>query len=249
MNVAAIRTAKVEPSAPPSIIDFLDVHIPKLTEGSVVAIASKVVAICEGRVAPIEGNDKDELIKKETALYLPRESNPFHVTLSVTHNLLVAAGGIDESNSGDYYVLWPKDKQASANAIRGHLAQKHNLTNVGVVITDSTTRPFQWGTTGLGIAHSGFKALKNYIGTQDIFGRQLQFQQNNIMNGLAAAAVLLMGEGNEQQPLAIISDVPFVEFVPHNPTQQELDLLSISIEEDIYQPLLQNVPWLKGDQQ
>lgn len=248
MNVTAIRTDKILPQNPPSLTDFLDVYITGLAENSVVAIASKVVAICEGRVVPVEGTDKDELIKQETSLYLPRETNPYRVTLSVTHNLLVAAGGVDESNSGDYYVLWPKDKQASANAIREHLAAKFNLKNVGVVITDSTTRPFQWGTTGLGIAHSGFKALKNYIGTQDIFGRELLFQQNNIMNGLAAAAVLLMGEGNEQQPLVIITDVSFVTFEPHNPTQEDLDKLNISLEEDVYSPLLNSVPWQKGDQ-
>lgn len=248
MNVKAIRTDKILPQSPPSLTDFLDANITQLAENSVVAIASKVVAICEGRVVPIEGTDKDELIKQETSLYLPREDNPYRVTLSVTHNLLVAAGGVDESNSGDYYVLWPKDKQASANAIREHLAAKYNLKDVGVVVTDSTTRPFQWGTTGLGIAHSGFKALKNYIGTQDIFGRELQFQQNNIMNGLAAAAVLLMGEGNEQQPIAIITDVPFVEFEPHNPSTKDLDQLRISIDEDVYSPLLKNVPWRVGDQ-
>lgn len=248
MNVTAIRTDKILPKNAPSLTDFLDTYITELSENSVVAVASKVVSICEGRVVPIDSTDKDELIKQETSLYLPREDNPYRVTLSVTHNLLVAAGGVDESNSGDYYVLWPKDKQASANTIREHLAAKFNLKNVGVVVTDSTTRPFQWGTTGLGISHSGFKALKNYIGTHDIFGRELQFQQNNIMNGLAAAAVLLMGEGNEQQPLAIITDLPFVTFESYNPTAEDLDKLDISIEEDVYSPLLTNVPWQKGDQ-
>lgn len=249
MNVTAIRTDKILPQGPPSLTGFLDTYITELSENTVVAIASKVVSICEGNVVLAEGADKDELIKKETMLFIPRKDNPYHVTLSVTRNLLVAAGGIDESNSGDYYVLWPKDKQASANAIREHLAAKFNLKNIGVVVTDSTTRPFQWGTTGLGIAHSGFKALKNYIGTQDIFGRQLQFQQNNIMNGLAAAAVLLMGEGNEQQPLAVITDIPFVEFESNNPTAEDLSMLAISMEEDIYSPLLKNAPWQKGEQE
>ena len=114
-------------------------------------------------------------------------------------------------------------------------------------MTDSTTRPFQWGTTGLGIAHSGFAALKSYIGTTDIFGREMMFQNNNIANGLAAAAVLLMGEGSEQTPLAVIEDVSFVEFQPRNPSTEELAKLHISIDEDIYSPLLKNTPWKKGD--
>ena len=34
----------------------------------------------------------------------------------------------------------------------------------------------------------------------------------DVVNALASAAVLVMGEGAEQTPLAVISDVPFVEF-------------------------------------
>ncbi|HKX72875.1 MAG TPA: coenzyme F420-0:L-glutamate ligase [Candidatus Saccharimonadales bacterium] len=247
MKVTVLKTDAIRPGGP-SLTEFLDTYITALPERSVVAIASKVVSICEGRVVPVEGVQKDDLIKQETSRYLPSELNPYGVTISVTHNLLVASGGIDESNADGHYVLWPADKQASANAIRTHLAQKFGLKEVGVVITDSTTRPFQWGTTGLAIAHSGFEALKNYIGTKDIFGRDLQFQMNNIMNGLAAAAVLVMGEGNEQTPLAIVEDVPFVVFQPGDPSQEELDRLVIAFEEDLYNPLLESVPWQKGDQ-
>ncbi|HSW81536.1 MAG TPA: coenzyme F420-0:L-glutamate ligase [Candidatus Saccharimonas sp.] len=246
MNVRTIKTDKIRPGDC-TITEFLDKYIVELHEGTVVAIAAKVVSMCENRVVPMAGVEKNDIIKQQTAYYLPREDNPYNVTLSITHNLLVAAGGVDESNADDNYVLWPADLQASVNQIRGHLAQKFNLKSIGVVMTDSTTRPFQWGTTGLGIAHSGFAALKSYIGTPDIFGREMMFQNNNIMNGLAAAAVLLMGEGSEQTPLAIIQDVPFVEFQPRNPTDQELATLRISIDEDIYSPLLKNTPWQRGD--
>lgn len=231
-----------------TLASFLDAYVPELREGSVVAFATKVISVCEGRVVPLEGNEKDALIKQETSYYLPSHTNPYNVTLSITHNLMVASGGIDESNAGDNYVLWPKDLQASVNAIREHLAAKFKLQKLGVILTDSTTRPFQWGTTGLGIAYSGFKPLKSYIGTPDIYGREFKFHQNNIMNGLAAAAVVVMGEGNEQTPLAIIEDVPFVEFVPRNPTTEELAQLRISLEEDLYSLLLKNAPWEKGDQ-
>jgi putative folate metabolism gamma-glutamate ligase len=247
MIVRSIKTDKIRPGDL-TLPQFLDTYITDLQEDTVVAIASKVVAICEGRVVRMDGADKEELIRQETSHYLPRETNPYNVTLSITHNLLVAAGGIDESNAAEYYVLWPADKQASANIIREHLANKFNLRNVGVVITDSTTRPFQWGTTGLGISFSGFMPLKDYIGTEDIFGRKLVFQKNNIMNGLAAAAVVLMGEGNEQTPIATIQDVPFVDFVPRNPTAEELASLQITIEEDLYGPVLQAAPWEKGKQ-
>jgi dihydrofolate synthase / folylpolyglutamate synthase len=247
MKIRSIRTDKIRPGDI-TLTALLDCYITELQEGSVVAIASKVVSICEGRVVLLAGADKEKLIEQETTYFLPAETNPYNVTLSITHNLLVAAGGIDESNAADHYILWPADKAASANMIREHLATKFNLQNVGVVMTDSTTRPFQWGTTGLAIAYSGFKPLKNYVGTQDIFGRELQYQRNNIMNGLAAAAVVLMGEGNEQTPLAIIEDVPFVDFVPRNPTAEELASLQVTIDEDLYAPVLRSAPWKKGKQ-
>lgn len=246
MNVQTIKTNKIRPGDC-TLTDFLDTYITELHEGTVVAIAAKVVSMCENRAVPMAGIEKDDLIKQHTAYYIPHKDNPFNVTLSIAHNLLVAAGGIDESNADDNYILWPADLQASVNQIREHLAQKFDLKNLGVVMTDSTTRPFQWGTTGLGIAHSGFLALKSYIGTPDIFGREMMFQNNNIMNGLAAAAVLLMGEGSEQTPLAIIQDVPFVQFQPRNPTADELATLRIGIDEDIYRPLIKNAPWLRGD--
>lgn len=247
MHVRVIKTEAIR-AGDLSLTDFLDTYITALEERSVVAIATKIVSLCEGRVIAMDGVSKDELVKKETALYLPSNTNPYNVTISVTHNLLVASGGIDESNADGKYILWPADKQASANKIRAHLAKKFGLKEVGVILTDSTTRPFQWGTTGLAIAHSGFNSLKSYIGTHDIFGRELQFQMNNIMNGLAAAAVVVMGEGNERTPLALITEVPFVEFQPRDPSAEELGRLAISIEEDLYSPLLKNAPWETGDQ-
>jgi F420-0:gamma-glutamyl ligase len=105
----------------------------------------------------------------------------------------------------------------------------------------------QWGTTGIAVAYSGFKPLKDYIGTEDIFGRKLQFQKSNLANGIAAAAVLLMGEGNEQTPLCVLADLPFIEFQDNDPTEEELASLVIEPEDDLYGPFLTAVDWRKGE--
>lgn len=245
MIVTPIKTRKVLPKAC-TLTQLLDESLHDVPEKSVVAITSKVVALCEGRVVPMEGTDKDELIAQETQLYLPRNQNPYNVTLSITRNQLVASGGVDESNSAGMYVLWPQHAQATANAVREYLCKKFNRTHLGVIITDSTTRPLQWGTTGISIAHSGFKALHSYIGEKDLFGRPFEYQTNNIQNGLAAAAVVTMGEGDECKPLAVLSDLDFVEFVDRNPTSDELRKLLIDPKVDLYAPLLTNVAWHKG---
>jgi F420-0:gamma-glutamyl ligase len=63
------------------------------------------------------------------------------------------------------------------------------------------------------------------------------------MDGLAAAG-LVMGEGAEQTPLAIVREVTFVHFSPCGPTVEELAALRIAPEDDLYAPLLTRVPWV-----
>ena len=98
------------------------------------------------------------------------------------HNLIIPSSGIDESNGDGYYILWPADPQKTANEIREYLTEKHSLGKLGVVITDSKTTPLRWGVTGVSVSHSGFAALNDYIGTKDIFGRELHFTKTNIMD-------------------------------------------------------------------
>jgi putative folate metabolism gamma-glutamate ligase len=247
MKITVIRTDRVT-SKSHELFEILDKAIPKIEENSIVAVAAKIVSLCEGRVVAMSDADKDTLIKQESQQFLPRSLSRYNVSFTITHNMLLPTAGIDESNANDHYILWPKDLQASANAIREHLVSKHGITNVGVIITDSTTRPLQWGTTGVALASSGFEPLKDYIGTADIFGRELQFQKSNIANGLAAAAVTMMGEGNEQTPIALIEDAAFVKFQGRNPTPEEIEALVISPQDDLYAPLIDNAPWQKGDQ-
>jgi F420-0:gamma-glutamyl ligase len=65
-------------------------------------------------------------------------------------------------------------------------------------------------------------------------------------DALAAAAVLVMGEAAEQTPLALIDDVPFVEFQDREPSLEELRKARIEIDDDLYEPLLTSVHWHKG---
>lgn len=245
MIVQTIKTRRVTANAC-TLLELLDESIPELKERTVVIITSKVVSLCEGGVVPIDSVDKDELIAKYADYYLPRNLSRYNVSFTITEGKLMPGAGIDESNGDEQYILWPQDAQKSANESRAHLMQKYGLKELGVIITDSTTRPFQWGTTGIGVAYSGFEPLKNYVGTKDLFGREFVFHKNNIMNGLAAAAVVQMGEGAEQTPLAIIEDVPFVRFVDHDPTAEELASLVIEPEDDVYAPFFRNAPWERG---
>ena len=245
MKLTAIKTHKIT-KKDTDLFLVLDKYLPKLTEGSIVAITSKIVAICEGRVVDPKGIDKDELVKQEAEVYLPRSMSKYNFLLTLKHNMIIASAGIDESNANGLYVLWPKDPQGAANRIRKYLQEKFHVKNVGVVITDSRTSPLRWGVTGISLAHSGFSSLNNYIGKKDIFKNPLKVTMANVADGLAAASVLVMGEGAEQTPLAVVEDLPFITFQGRNPTVKELKQLRIELKDDIYGPMLTGVKWRKG---
>jgi putative folate metabolism gamma-glutamate ligase len=248
MKVTPIKTEKILPHSI-SLFEVLDKYITDLNEKSVVAVTSKIVAICEGRVVKkISEEQKDELAKQEADYYLPKEVNRYgSFIVTINRNLMVMSAGVDESNGNGYYILWPKDPQKSANEIREYLSKKFNVKEIGVVITDSKLSPLRWGVTGYSIAYSGFNALRNYIGAPDIFGRLLHAEKTNVADSLSTAGVFEMGEGNEQQPLAIIEDLgSTVEFQKRNPTEEELNSLKISISDDVFSSLLTTVKWQKG---
>lgn len=245
MKLTPIRTKKII-DGQCQFEDFFDTYIPKLQEKSILAVTSKVVSILEQNTLKKKGINKDELIHKESDLYLPKQKNIWGLTLTIKNNTLIPSAGIDESNANNTYVLWPKKPFASATRIWKFLKKKYNLQYLGVIITDSKTTPLRWGTTGISIAFCGFHGLNNYIGKKDIFGRKLSFTKANIADGFAAAAVVQMGEGKEQTPLVILDDLPFVRFVKKPPAQKEVKKFFIDLKDDIYNQIFSLVRWKKG---
>ena len=149
--------------------------------------------------------------------------------------------GIDESDGDDNYVPWPKDAQRTANEIRASLRKRHGREQIGVIITDSTCHPLRRGTNGIMLAYSG--ALNDYVGKPDLFGRPFAVSQADIAGGLAAAAVLQMGEGAEQKPIAVLSDLPFVHFEDSDPSAEELATVIIPLEEDLFACRVPELVW------
>jgi F420-0:gamma-glutamyl ligase len=160
--------------------------------------------------------------------------------------MLIPSAGIDESNAFDHYILLPKNSYKSAKFIWQYLKKKFGLNYVGVIITDSKTTPLRWGTTGISLGYCGFYGLNDYIGEKDIFKREMMVTKSNIVDGLAAGAVVEMGEGSEQTPLAIITEAKQVRFKKMAITKKEIDGFKIDLEDDIYYPILKGVRWVKG---
>jgi coenzyme F420-0:L-glutamate ligase len=221
------------------LFSFITSYFKKLSERSVVVVTSKIVALAEGRVVePEHVATKDELIRSESEIAIPTK----YVWLTVKDGMVMASAGIDESNANGKYILLPKDSFRSARLLRHQLRKKYRIRNLGVLITDSRTIPLRAGVTGVALGYAGFRGIRDYRGTKDIFGRKFKFSRTNVADSLATAAVLVMGEGNEQHPLAIIEHVPIVFCERINRHE-----LSISIEDDMYRPIFEKISSQKKD--
>jgi putative folate metabolism gamma-glutamate ligase len=243
MYVRAIKTRRVEPRD--LLETVLDEHIKDLSEEDIIVITSKIISVIQGCLIPKSEIDKQSLVYKEADLLLDDDKASHDFYLTIKNGVLIPSAGIDESNADGTYILYPNNIQAVAAKIWQHLREKHKLKKFGVVITDSHTTIMRRGVTGVALGWCGFSPLYSYVGKKDIYGRELKVTQINILDSLATAAVFVMGEGNEQTPLALIKDAPHISFLDRLPTEEEEGSIAISMEEDLYAPLLRSVKWRK----
>jgi F420-0:gamma-glutamyl ligase len=246
MLVTPIKTSRITAGST-TLLQLMDEFVTEMAEDSVLAVTSKVVSLCEGSVAPAD-TDREQLIKDRADYWLAKTSNSYGHHFTITNHTLIASGGIDHSNGGGQglIVLWPHDPQATANEVRAYLCRRFGLQRVGVVITDSTSQPMRRGVTGISLAYSGFLGINDYIGTRDLFGDLIEHSAANISGGLAASAVFAMGEGAEQTPLCVLSDLPQVKFQDRDPTEDELAVHRMKFQDDLFAPFLTAVDWQPG---
>jgi hypothetical protein len=136
------------------IISFIVERIPRISEGSIIAVTSKIVALSEGRTALItSAKDKDTLIKKESSYALRTKL----VWLTIKDGTVMANAGIDESNANGKIILLPKDSYKSARYIRRKLAKHYGVKKIGVLITDSRLMPLRAGVVGVALGYAGYE--------------------------------------------------------------------------------------------
>jgi dihydrofolate synthase / folylpolyglutamate synthase len=233
MEIIPIKTRVLHPPKD-NLIEVLDAALPILEEGDVVTITSKVVAIHEGRCIPIEGTDKEALVRREADLlsYPPERSKP----ITLTNHALILTSGIDESNGEGHYILLPKDSFESARKIRAYLMERYALTELGVVITDSHSLPFRYGAMSVAIGCWGFEPIESHIGRPDLFGREMVYSKTNIPDAIAAATTLVTGECDEAQPITIQRGIPNLVYTDKDPRPT----FFVPYEEDIYRDLFKD---------
>lgn len=238
MHIQAIPTPVFQKNQ--NLVEFILQHSQGLLkENTLLAVTSKIVSLSEGRTLAKNRIHKTRLIQKEADHYLGKIQYGTHLTIK--HGVLVPSAGVDESNSptGEY-ILYPQNPLQSAKQIWQSLRQKLGLKNLGLLITDSHTLPLKPGVVGMALASAGFEPVRSLTGHPDLFHRPLKMTRINVAQALAASAVLLMGEGADQKPLALLSQAP-VTFTSESHSPPPLPL-----NEDLYFPLYK--PLLKKDQ-
>ncbi len=144
-------------------------------------------------------------------------------------------GGVDKSNvEGErMYALLPVNPDLSARKIRKRIQQ---LTGkkIGLLITDTHSRPFRLGQVEETIGLAGLDPLVDYRGKRDLFGYQLRFKNVAIADELAAAAELVMGQGTEATPAAIIRGVGRAKFKERGRSSQ----LVVAAGQDLFRGTL-----------
>ncbi len=216
----------------PFIQEYLD-RRGGLREGAILVVTSKIVALAEGRAREITSPaTREKLIKAESQWAMKTK----YTWLTVKDGTVMSSAGVDESNARGKIILLPRDSFRSAAAIRRALMTRYRLKRLGVLVSDSRLLPLRAGIVGIALGYAGFRGVRDYRGTPDIFGRILKLSRTDVADGLATAAVLEMGEGAEQQPLAIITGAP----VAFTDTVDRYEL-AIDPREDIYQPIFEKI--------
>jgi F420-0:gamma-glutamyl ligase len=236
MHINAISTRKVNPPQD-DVYKILDAVDFEFHEKEIFVITSKIVSIHQGRTILNDGTvSRDELMRREAEkIFVQRKYDEGVATVTLKNNTIVSGAGIDESNGDGYFILLPENVQEFCKELHAYLCKRFHVKQCGVVVTDSHSTPLRYGAIGVGIGFYGFIPLKHYQGFPDIFGRKFKYERSNLVDGVAAAAVLAMGEGDEQTPCAVVSDLKGIDFV----TGDFYDHWVIPRDEDLYYPLFE----------
>jgi coenzyme F420-0:L-glutamate ligase / coenzyme F420-1:gamma-L-glutamate ligase len=198
----------------------------RLDDADVIVVAQKIVSKAARRTVRLSDVQPGEEAARIAGV-TGREPAAVQLILDESHDVLratpaaiitrhrtghvLANAGIDASNveggEDDTVLLWPEDPDASARAIRAEL-QALTGARPALVIADSMGRAWRIGTVGTAIGCAGLCVVDDRRGTDaDLFGRTLQATMIAVADAVAGAAVLVMGEGAEGVPAALVRGV------------------------------------------
>jgi len=232
------------------IVETAEKEGASLSDGDVVVIAQKIVSKAEGRIINLkdvvpskEAEEMARAVLKDPRLVelILRESkeivkaSPRTLIVKTRDGAVCLNAGIDKSNVADRdtYALLPEDPDGAARKLRAEI-MKLTGKRVSVVICDTYSRPFRRGQVEFAIGIAGIKPFKDYRGQRDLFGYVLRVKNVAMVDEIASAAELVMGQGKEAIPVAIIKNLNRAE----ESESSSIRDLNISKQEDLFRGTL-----------
>ena len=166
-----------------------------LVDGDCLVITQKVVSKAEGRLVPLDAEDREarrRLVDAESVRVLRRRGD---LIISETrHGFVCANAGVDLSNIEDgFAALLPVDADRSARHIRDALRARGGV-DAAVIVSDTFGRAWRHGLTDVAIGVAGLAAVVDLRGAADALGRALQVTEVAVADEIAGAAELVMGK-------------------------------------------------------
>jgi len=221
-----------------------------LENDDVVVVAHKVVSKSEGRMVRLKDVKPSKRAEKIAKVTL-KDPRLVELVLQETRSIVKATSetlivenrqglvcinaGVDKSNvgGGDTFALLPTDPDESARRICSEI-MKLTGKKVAVIISDTYSRPFRRGQVEFAIGIAGIGAFRDYRGRKDLFNYVLQVKNTAVVDEIASAAELVMGQGEEGVPVVIIKNLCGVKCKEN---VSSTDLL-ISKDEDLFKETL-----------
>jgi len=191
-----------------------------LADGDLVVISQKIVSKANGLLvdtsetipgqkakALAKRTKKDprviELILQDSTAVVRADAQAFVVRRK--DGLVCLNAGVDKSNvEGRFiYSRLPPNSDVAADEILTRL-ERLSGKRLAVIIADTYSRPLRVGQVEFAIGVSGIDPIVDYRGLEDMFGYSLRYKYVAIADEAAAAAELVMGQGRERTPVAII---------------------------------------------
>lgn len=223
----------------------------EIEDGDIIVIAQKIFSKAEGRIVNLKEVVPSEEAKKiaertgkspkfvELVLREAKEVVKASSEILIVEDirgLVCINAGIDKSNveGESNFVLLPEDPDLSAEKCRSEI-KRLTGRNVAVIICDTYSRPFRRGQVNFAIGLAGIKPFKDYRGKKDLYGYVLKVKNVAVVDEVAAAAELLMGQAEEATPVVIFKGLSgLLEFCEKSSAKE----LKIGKSEDLFREAL-----------
>jgi coenzyme F420-0:L-glutamate ligase/coenzyme F420-1:gamma-L-glutamate ligase len=220
IGLEKIGLVKPGDDLPKLLLDAVKAENLELIDGDIFVVSQKIVSKAEGLlvdISTIKPSRRSSLISSRTRKdprlveLILRDSkkvvraDPQALVVRRRNGFVCLNAGVDKSNvrGRTVYSLLPEDADASAKKLRSRL-EKLSGKKLGVIVADTYSRPFRVGQVEFAIGVSGIEPIVDYRGQKDLFGYELRYKFVALADEVAAAAELVMGQGTEQVPVAIV---------------------------------------------